>query len=409
MVGEHVTVHDLAVGGEGVGRLADGRVAFIAGAAPGDVVEFIELESKKRHVRGRIGSVIEASPARVEPSCEAVSRGCGGCDWQHLRNDLRPSFLTAMVDDVLRRQGRVDGATSSHGGSVPGWGYRSTIRLSVSDGRVGYKRGRSNDHIDVSACPISAEPFADLFDLDWQGVAELTARVGLRTGERLVVVDPTRPGSLAVPDDVRIVGVDELKAGKRAWFHERANDREWRISAESFFQSGPHAAELLVRTVGRLVTDELAVASKVADLYGGVGLFAGSLAGSGSRGNSAQHWTVVESGASAVADARVNLDGLPAHVIRSDVERWRPSPMDLVIADPPRSGLRKAGCDVVTATGASTVVLVTCDLGSLGRDVALMVDRGYRWRTSVVLDLFPQTSHAEVVSVLDRQTAGHPL
>jgi tRNA/tmRNA/rRNA uracil-C5-methylase (TrmA/RlmC/RlmD family) len=113
-------------------------------------------------------------------------------------------------------------------------------------------------------------------------------------------------------------------------------------------------------------------------------------------------FVAVEQSASACADARVNLAPLGARVIRTAVERWRPSRADLVIADPPRTGLGKAAVARLAATGAGRLVLVSCDAAALARDVGLLAARGFRFRHATVLDLFPQTPHVEVVSCFDR-------
>ena len=85
---------------------------------------------------------------------------------------------------------------------------------------------------------------------------EVTLRVGAETGERLALVAPTRDG-VRLPDDVRVVGADELAAGKRAWIHEIVAGRRWRISAESFFQTRPDGAAALVDVVRELCVDVL--------------------------------------------------------------------------------------------------------------------------------------------------------
>jgi 23S rRNA (uracil1939-C5)-methyltransferase len=110
----------------------------------------------------------------------------------------------------------------------------------------------------------------------------------------------------------------------------------------------------------------------------------------------------VERSASSVADARVNLADLDAKVLRLDVDRWRPAPMDLVVADPARAGLGKVGVRNLAATGARRLVLVSCDPGSLGRDAALLGRAGYRWTATSLVDLFPHTPHVESVSCFDR-------
>jgi len=92
-------------------------------------------------------------------------------------------------------------------------------------------------------------------------------------------------------------------------------------------------------------------------------------------------------------------------VVRSAIERWRPSPADVVVADPPRTGLRRDGVKRVGATGAEVVVLVSCDAGSLGRDAGLLAEAGYRLDRVTLVDLFPHSHHVEVVSRF-RRTVG---
>ena len=74
------------------------------------------------------------------------------------------------------------------------------------------------------------------------------------------------------------------------------------------------------------------------------------------------------------------------------------TPVDIAVAAPARRGLGRPGAEVLAATGAPVVVLVSCDLAALGRDSADLVALGYDHERSTVLDLFPHTSHAEVVT-----------
>ncbi|MEZ5320741.1 MAG: hypothetical protein R2698_01420 [Microthrixaceae bacterium] len=112
----------------------------------------------------------------------------------------------------------------------------------------------------------------------------------------------------------------------------------------------------------------------------------------------------VESHRGAGADAVHNLAhrGADVRVEAVGFEQWKPIPADLVVADPTRRGLGPVGVDRLAATGAELAVLVSCDAGSLGRDAALLVDRGYRLGSVTLVDLFPDTSHVEAVSVFVR-------
>jgi 23S rRNA (uracil1939-C5)-methyltransferase len=137
---------------------------------------------------------------------------------------------------------------------------------------------------------------------------------------------------------------------------------------------------------------ERAPGGRLVDLASGVGLFAGTV---GSRFDEV---VAVESSPTAVGDARINLADLPVRIVRSTIERWAPEPAAVVVADPPRAGLGRVGVERAVATGAATIVLVSCDAASLGRDAGLLVAAGFRLERTRVLDLFPQTAHVEVVS-----------
>jgi 23S rRNA (uracil1939-C5)-methyltransferase len=246
--------------------------------------------------------------------------------------------------------------------------------------------------VPVDDCLIAHSLVAEILADGWfADAAEVTVRVGERTGDRLVVVDPTATG-VRLPDGVRAVGADELAAGRDAYFHEEVGGRRFRIGARSFFQCRPDGAETLVELVGAALGP---LDGHLVDAYCGVGLFA-LLLGDG------RPVTGIESNRSSVADARINLqrpDGAPsARVIRSRVERWRSEPAVAVVADPARAGLRRPGAEVVARTGARVVVLVSCDPAALARDARLLTGLGYRLDRVITIDLFGQTSHVETIS-----------
>ncbi len=134
----------------------------------------------------------------------------------------------------------------------------------------------------------------------------------------------------------------------------------------------------------------------VVDAYGGIGLFAATVVPSSAE------IVLVESSRSSCDDAVVNLAGRAATVCATTMEAWQPVDADVVIADPARQGLQREGVAQIVATGAPTVVLISCDPVSFARDVALLHDAGYAAGPAHVLDLFPGTHHVEVVARLDR-------
>jgi 23S rRNA (uracil1939-C5)-methyltransferase len=382
----------MVAGGESLGRFEDGRVVLVEGALPSERVVAEVTEVRPRMVRARTVDVVDAAPQRVEPPCPELPRGCGGCDLQYAAPADQPALKAGVVLDALRRLARLEDVPVEPGRPLPAAAYRTTVRAAVSSGSAGFRARRSADVVAVGSCGVAHPLVEDLLvDGVFDDASEVVIRVGARTGERMVVAHPTAAG-VVVPADVRVVGTDELARGRRAWIHEELHGQRLRVSAQSFWQARPDGAEALVDAVRRALGDPGPDAALV-DLYGGVGLFSRLL---GTRAP-----VLVERSASAVADARVNLEGLDAMTLKLAVRRWRPTPADVVVADPARAGLGPDGVAAVAGTGAPRVALVSCDPASLARDVASLGELGYRAVGVELVDLFPQTHHLEAVTTLE--------
>ncbi len=386
-----VNIYDLAVGGEGVGRLKDGRVIFVAGAAVNDELVVELTEEKNRYTRGEIIEVVSPGEGRRQPLCRHVQAGCGGCDWQHLSEEAQVDAKISTVKGALIKLGSIEPPEVGYVAGPESLRYRTTVRVGIENGRPAYRRSRSNQLVQVSDCPVAHPLMDDIFAQGFFGTAnEVTIRVGARTGDRLVMGHPNA-NDFELPEGVMQIGQNQTRRGANACIIEEAAGVEWQISARSFFQSSPEGAEMLVALVAEWLTTHDAGEQVLVDLYSGVGLFSGTV------GDWFQKVIAVESSTSAVNDAANNL-GAHVAIHRMQVENWIPELADVVIADPPRAGLRAEGVDVVRKTQAPHVVLVSCDAGALGRDSALMNSAGYELDQVDVLDMFPQTSHVEVVS-----------
>ncbi len=369
----------IATGGDGVGREASGRVVFVHGGLPGDVVLVELVREKKKMAWADIVEVVRPSPMRVVAPCPHVTEGCGGCDLQHASAQAQRQLKLSIVTDTLQRLGKIGDVVPTFGGAVAEFGYRTTVKASVVDDQAGFFRRRSKTVIPTPDCQIAHPALRDVLREErFSGQAEVVLRVSTATGDIAV---SAAPASGAVGMAHSGSPIEEVACG-----------RTWRLSPGTFFQSCPGAVELLVDAVAPVVA--AAPEGPLVDLYGGVGVFAGAL-GAGRK------VTVVEANVAACADAAFNL-GSDATVVASTVEAWKPTPAAVVIADPPRAGLGRAGVDVVLATGAPAVALVACDPASFARDARLLVDAGMRLESAVVFDLFPQTSHVEVVGAFGR-------
>ena len=374
-------------GGDVLARAVDGRVVFVRGALPGELVTAELTEGKREWSRGHVVEVVEPSDHRVTPPCRHRVAGCGGCDWQHVEASAQLTAKAAILADAMRRTGGLNEAVILEGPSAPADAYRTSVRVvGTPSGRAGFRRERSNETVGIDVCMVAHPALFDVLrNVTIDPDVELTLRVSVATGQMTAMWDSRTGDVKGLPDTV--------KTGAKAALYEDVVGHRFRVSAGSFFQSGPIAAGLLVDAVRR-AAPEIDRSDHVVDAYAGVGLFGLAAVPASSR------TTSIETSRWSVQDASVNLAGRAATVVRSEVGAWRAGGerVDVVIADPARSGLGKPGSNALAAARAPVMVLVSCDPVSLARDTTLLRRHGYRHERTEVLDLFPMTHHVEAVT-----------
>ena len=408
MSNEDVTIERIVAGGDGMARLADGRVIFVGGTITGERVRVEITTNKKDFARGVALEILDASPHRVSAPCKFVAAGCGGCSWQHLAVTEHMSTKVAIVQEALRRTAKLSETDASSlvktGGSVSSQASRTTLRMAVlQNGKLGFRRGLSNELVETNPCLIAHDLLNEIIaTVKVKNATEVTLRCSASTSERGVWLhdEHGRGQVTGLPDDVG-VGIESL-------VHEVIAGVKLRVMMTSFFQSSHEAAELLVAAV-RAAAGERAltgVDGRIIDAYGGVGLFAATLL------SADVPVSVVESSESSCRDAAVNLSkhlaetrdtSQPSEIVHSNIEQWSPVAAGLVIADPARTGLGPLAVSRLVETNAPRIVLVSCDAVAGARDLRLLIDSGYELEKVTVLDLFPHTPHIETVSVLQRK------
>ena len=411
-VGERIrlSIERAAHGGHCVGRY-DGRVVFVRHTLPGETVDAVVTSHgpKGRFLRADAVSVLDASPDRVEPPCRhAHAGGCGGCDWQHAALPAQRAIKAGILREQLRRLGGVDEidgvaleecvGVEEVPGDVDGLGWRTRVRFAVAAGGApGFRRNRSHAVEAVERCPLvtDAVDAVGVTRTTWPGAEEIEV-VASAGGDRAVLVEPaTAARTSGLDPDVAVRGLRG-----RSWVAERAGGREWRVHSAGFWQVHPGAADTLVTAVRDALRP--APGEHLLDLYAGVGLFAGCLAGDlGPDGRV----DAVEGSIEACRDARRNLHDLPqVRIHQGDVAAWLRSAtvdtVDLVVLDPPRSGAGAAVLDRVLDLAPRAIAYVACDPASLGRDVGFLRAAGWRVASVRGFDLFPMTQHVEAVALL---------
>ncbi len=383
--------------GGAVGRTDDGQVVFLRHALPNEFVRATVSEVAKSFVRADTTSVIEASSERVTPPCRyAHAGGCGGCDLQHASTEAQLEWKSQLVTEHLSRIAHLEWRVDVEEVGVPAQGSRTRLRCGVDEnGRLGLRPYRSNELVTIDECWISASPFADAFDEEWPDAEEVELRAIGDTYFAVARHDVGEESQFAVST----LGGAPLPADTSTMVRVGAHD--YRVGPLSFWQSHRAAPDVLVRTVMKFA--DVAPGDHVVDLYSGVGLFTVPLAAAaGPTGRV----TSVESSEDAVADAEFNTRHFRTVTLRD----WRVTPRaindtvsagDVVVLDPPRNGAGKAVASALVRRAPRRIVYVSCDAATFARDLAVLLEGGYRLLQLRAFDLFPMTEHVELVGVLD--------
>jgi 23S rRNA (uracil1939-C5)-methyltransferase len=405
-----VVIESFAVGGDGVAHhewQGQNRAIFVPQAAPGEEVE-VSLDTSVSPLRGTLGLVRRPSPFRREPPC-AQAVQCGGCPWmfldergqQRAREELlRSTVLRALGAKAWRER------------------YRERARLAFSwRGRalVGYRKPRSRQVLPVEECVVLAPPLQGVLGplRGWLGKSRGEGEVSLALGaggKPVLSLEWSRGepdaglfGALeSAVQRGEIAGASVRSEGARApavvgdptvW--SRGADGV-PLETPDFAQAHPGVVEQIGAHLRRIVGVER---GSVVELFAGAGTFTVALAPGNPR------YTAVESSPVSCRAARRNLAerGLSwVKVVEARAEDWAVPPRtELVLLDPPRGGARQT-CAALASSQVQEVLYVSCDPATLSRDLGVLVGAGWQVRSLHGFDLFPQTSHLEVVAHLAR-------
>jgi 23S rRNA (uracil1939-C5)-methyltransferase len=405
-----VEITAIAAGGDGVGRLADGRAVFVPRTAPGDRVA-LRADRMKLHrhfARAEPDTVTAPGPGRADPVCPHYTKdACGGCQLQHLSYEAQLAAKRRIVGDALRRIGRLEVQDPEIVEAIEEWRYRAKISLAarrVGDRVVGLHRyDRPGAVFALEDCHITDVRLMALWkelrprlDLLPPKLARLTLRLDRDGRRHLIAESAGEPWQTAerlratLPDPDRVVcwwhpadGAPRVVAGPETGY-----------PATAFEQVNPEMGAL----ARRWVADQLgAVKGHVIwDLYGGVGDTAMLLAERGAQVVS------VDADERASEWARRRPEGGVVRFIAARAEDalgTLPLP-DAVVLNPPRAGLHWDVTLRLTSQPVARVAYLSCDPATLARDLSRMIVN-YRIAAVKAFDLFPQTAHVETAVVLE--------
>ena len=436
-----LNIEKLVYGGDGLARLpADdrgpGKAVFVPFVLPGETVEATLRDQKPGFARAQLDEILTASPRRVDPRCPYFQR-CGGCHYQHTDYEHQLQTKAAILKENLRRIARLELDNELHLHPSPPWNYRNRSRFKVQtapDFALGYYRFNSHELLAVEECPISSSLINRALAAMWQLGRTGSVPPGVQEIEFFANSDDTQllaevyclPETAAEPFTADLkLALAEVSgvvffAARRAKAEGQGEPKQlgggghliyaaklasYRVSAGAFFQVNRHLTDQLVdivvhrrdggRDAHRTAGGDAGATGTALDLYAGVGLFSSVL------NREFERVIAVESSPTSHADLLYNS---PANVkaVRATTEQYlenvagklRPQ---LVVIDPPRSGLGERVIKGLVKLSAPRITYVSCDPATLSRDLARLLQSGYRVEEAHLVDLFPQTYHLESV------------
>ena len=386
----------LADSGDGVGR-AEGMVHFVPFSAPGDEL-LVEVASRKKNfVRSRILEITRPSADRVEPPCQYFGK-CGGCSWQHVGYQAQLAAKQRIVHDALLRIGRFAGAEVEP--TVPSpreFNYRRRVRFNLNSGRLGFSIRGSHKFVAVRDCLLLEPELKPSFNFVRDFLPEIRPRSFALTSceltgdeDGVVSVEFTPP--ISRKDREELLQLAELAGLKIAVDSRR----------RAFVQANRALNEILVQAVARELKP--GEEERVLELFAGSGNFSFAFPPASGR------VLAIERNPAAVREAekkRSELDrdritfsqGDAAAELKSLAEKGEE--FDLVLLNPPREG-GKEELGLALSLHPRRVVYISCNPAILARDLILPAESGYRVAKVTPFDMFPQTPHVEVLTVIIR-------
>ncbi len=441
-----VTFEDLTHEGAGVAKI-DGFPIFVENALPDERAKIKVIKVKKGFAFGRLIELYEQSKNRINAPCPIFSQ-CGGCQLQHLSYEGQLTFKRKQVEQVLTRIGKLDltkiNVHPTLGMNDP-WNYRNKAQVPVGEREgglvAGFYQKRSHDIIDMERCLIQQAENDEVVQAvkricEAHGIRayneeahkgwlrHIMVRYGLITKE-IMVVFVTKTADFPHKNEIISAITKQLSQVKsivqninnkrtnvifgeetkvlwgEEYIYDKIGDVKFAISARSFYQVNPEQTKVLYDKA--LEYASLTGQESVIDAYCGIGTISLFLA------QKAKKVFGVEIVPEAIDDAKRNaeLNGITnaefavgeAEVV---IPEWykKGNKADVIVVDPPRKGCDEALLKTILDMKPKKVVYVSCNPGTLARDLQVLELGGYETVEVQPVDMFPHTTHVECVAQL---------
>jgi 23S rRNA (uracil1939-C5)-methyltransferase len=387
--------------GKGIGYSND-KIVFVNNALPEEIVDIKIVKDKKSYSEAIVLEYIKTSDKRVKPKCQYY-QVCGGCDIMHMDYDEQHAFKLNKVKEIINKYTKVDSSLIKEIIYDKQYNYRNKIVLKVN-GKVGYYKKGSNEIVNIDNCliadPSINEVILKLNEIDLFDINEITIR---KLDKIMILVDLSQDRKLDSfielfnkANIVKKVNNEYSLVHGNNYISTKINDIEFRVSIESFFQVNNEVTNLLYSKI----IDYAKESKNVLDLFCGTGTIGMVIS------KDVDEVTGIEINSQAISDALVNKEInyiKNVNFINGDVYNHLDDlkDIDLVIVDPPRSGLADKTIKQIMEMNPKKIIYVSCDPITLARDMNKL-DK-YLVKEVTLFDMFPNTHHVESLVVLENE------
>lgn len=391
-----VKIDKLAHNFKGIAKVND-KVVFVEDVLPTEIVDVRIVKDKKHYSEGVSTNIIEKSSDRVDSICPYFKE-CGGCSTGYIKYDKALIYKKSIVKDIIKKYAGYD-VDPEIISNYQEYKYRNKVTLKVLNGNLAYTKEGSNELININKCYLVNDNINNIIstlnNIDLTGLLEVIIR---GTDDIMVILYGDINGSIVInelKDKVSSIVLNDKVIYGKEYITIKVGKYKYSIYPRSFFQVN---TDMISKLYDKVL--EYAGTSKtLTDLYCGAGTIGIYLA------KNFDTVKGIEINKAAIDSANLNKKINNINNISFECKNANEISnisSDVVVVDPPRSGLDKKTINTLLNSSSKKIVYVSCDPITLARDLNILKER-YELKDITLFDMFPNTRHIETVCNLDRK------
>lgn len=391
-----VKIDKLAHNFKGIAKVND-KVVFVEDVLPTEIVDVRIVKDKKHYSEGVSTNIIEKSSDRVDSICPYFKE-CGGCSTGYIKYDKALIYKKSIVKDIIKKYAGYD-VDPEIISNYQEYKYRNKVTLKVLNGNLAYTKEGSNELININKCYLVNDNINNIIstlnNIDLTGLSEVIIR---GTDDIMVILYGDINGSIVInelKDKVSSIVLNDKVIYGKEYITIKVGKYKYSIYPRSFFQVN---TDMISKLYDKVL--EYAGTSKtLTDLYCGAGTIGIYLA------KNFDTVKGIEINKAAIDSANLNKKINNINNISFECKSANEISnisSDVVVVDPPRSGLDKKTINTLLNSSSKKIVYVSCDPITLARDLNILKER-YELKDITLFDMFPNTRHIETVCNLDRK------